>query len=723
MGLYKLTVKNNMPFWGRFITTAVFFAVVLLCAVSLLVPARQLHLEKCIPQKDDMIAEVFSDGVAYFSNCEISDDGMVTVTGDDAHFVISGYEKEIGAVKFNFKKPSVNEYYASVYYDDGGEFSEEKMVKQYVFEGDTDICFKIPASTNKSIRIDIDDEYTFDSVELHSKAPDIIEIPITVSKWNYVSAILIALLASILFFFFDKYIFPVSEKIKNYYVCNYKGILINAIVLLCAVVISIGIEYILGRFVFGASSVGTHFNMYRYFFIVCVLSAIMLFIRHIKCGAQSSEKLFVILMLITGICMMICAPFGHIIWDYESHSRLVLDQSYSGKVCITMADEIIMSNEEFYYSKENTADNLRNIEYLNSVGNTVVRTRDGMKSTIAHIPAGVTSAVFRFLGFPYVTVVLFGRTANLCLYTFFCYCAMRKLKSGKMILATIAFFPTNVFLATNYSYDWWVTSLVMLGMAYYINEIYHPQKMPSTMDTVIMCGAFMIACLPKQIYMPFMIIPLFMFKKWDSKKTRNKYFAICIFMFILMAILLILSSIGNISSGGDMRGGSAVNSVEQVKFILSKPLEYTKILLNFLKNYLSIGNMKGYITNFAYLNSGNLAWLLIALLIVTSLTDKCPEDRFKGLGVVRIVNIMLFFGIACLVATALYVAFTPVKSTEILGCQPRYLIPALFPLLAIVASPGIVLKMNRKIYDTVLLGILSTTVFYNVANSFLCYLM
>ena len=38
------------------------------------------------------------------------------------------------------------------------------------------------------------------------------------------------------------------------------------------------------------------------------------------------------------------------------------------------------------------------------------------------------------------------------------------------------------------------------------------------------------------------------------------------------------------SSGtGDTRGGEDVNSIEQIKYILSNPGEYTGALLNFLK--------------------------------------------------------------------------------------------------------------------------------------------
>ena len=107
----------------------------------------------------------------------------------------------------------------------------------------------------------------------------------------------------------------------------------------------------------------------------------------------------------------------------------------------------------------------------------------------------------------------------------------------------------------------------------------------------------------------------------------------------------------------------------------------------------------------------------------TTLTDKCELDKFKSLNTVRIVNIGLFFALICLVATSLYIAYTPVGYETIQGCQPRYIIPLLLPLLLVIASPGAFQKIKGKWYNTAILFVLSATVYYNVATVLLGKLM
>lgn len=717
----RIKTKNNLSFKARIAAAVIAFVLSMLCVMSLTIPASQLHFEKKIVYTDDLVAEITPANIKYFSNCNLVADGEISITGEDSHIVFSGFGTEIQAVKLNFNRPSENYYYATLYYDNGQEFAENKVERQYVFTGDECVVFEIPKTANKNLRIDIDENYTLKSIELHSKAPITTDVPIKVSAWKYIIAFLISLLIAVIFFFFDKYIYPVSEKIKNYYLRNYKNILIDALLILISVIVSIGIESILSHFVFGVSSTGVYFNGYRYFFIVCVLSYILLLIKHIKNGANT-EKLFVVSMLAVGICMIICTPFGHICWDYDSHSKFVLTKSYIGDAYITAADDAIFTTKEFYLRKETALDNLTNIEYINSLGSRVVGIHSGT-STIAHFPTGLAVAVSRFLGFPYVTTIMFGRTANLIVYVLVCYFAMRKLKSGKIILATIAFFPTNLYLATNYSYDFWVTAFIFLGISYFISEIRQPRKQISVKDTVIMNAAFILACIPKQIYMPIMILPLFMRKDWKNKPQRKKYYLICLAMIAFMLTLLVVRAFSSVTGGGDTRGGSGVNSMGQFSFILSEPFHYAKILLNFLKTYLSIGQMNKYINSFSYLGEGVAEWVFIIMLMFATLTDKDENERFKGMNLLRIVNIILFFGLICLVATSMYISFTEVRNETIAGCQARYITPLLFPLLIFIANPGIKLKLKNKIYNTTSLVILSSAVFIDIGYVFLPKIM
>lgn len=723
MGLYKFTVKNNMTVGVRIFAAVIVFVLTLIVSLSILVPPARIYFEKYIPQKDDMIAKISPDEIVYLNGCIISPNGDVSITGNDAHIAFSGFEKQVQVVQINFKEPSLNEFYALLYYDNGKEFNETNSTRKFVKKGDTEVCFKIPATVNKNIRVDIDYSYTIDNIELHSKAPDVINTKLPFSAKRCVLAVLISAFIGICAFFVDKYIFPFSEKILNYYKKNYKVIFVTLLLLLAGVLISVGIEYLLGRFVFGMSSMDTYFNMYRYFFVVCVVWAIILLGCHIKRKNQNPEKLFAFLMLLVGVSMILCAPFGHICWDLDSHSKFVFEQAYIGNGYITAADETIFYNKGFEHTLESAANNMANIESVNKAGDIAVGIYADNKNLISHIPSGVAFAVSRFLGCAYVTATIFGRMANLAVYVLLSYIAMKKLKSGKMILATIAFFPTSIYIATNYSYDFWVTAFIFVGVAYFMSELQQPLKPISAYDTFLMCGAFILACIPKQIYMPIMILPFFMYKKWKDISAKKRYYLICIAMFIFMFVLLIIRSQKSITGGGDMRGGSGVNSMKQLEFILSKPLNYTKILLMFLKDYLSIPGMKKYIVNFAYMGYGSGAWIFIAMLMFTTLTDKCANDRFKKLNTVRIISILLFFALVCLVATSLYIAFTEVGNEKIVGCQPRYIIPLLLPLLVIVASPGIRLKVKKEVYNTVLLSAASMTAFYNVATVLLKNLM
>jgi len=282
-----------------------------------------------------------------------------------------------------------------------------------------------------------------------------------------------------------------------------------------------------------------------------------------------------------------------------------------------------------------------------------------------------------------------------------------------------------MFLITNYSYDAWVTVFIFLGVAYFVSEIQQPDKSISAMDTFIMCLSLILACLPKQIYMPIMIIPFFMYKRWKNKSERNKYYIICFLMTALMFALLIIRAFSSVTSGGDTRGGSGVNSMEQLKFILGEPFNYAKILLKFLGEYLSINSMKAYTNFYAYMGFGTqtVTWIFIISIMFTTLTDKNEFDKFKGKQLLRIINILIFIGLAALVATSLYISFTPVRSETIAGCQPRYIIPLLFPLLTVLTNPGIVLKIKRQIYDISILSALSVAAFWDIGYVLLSKLM
>ena len=184
-----------------------------------------------------------------------------------------------------------------------------------------------------------------------------------------------------------------------------------------------------------------------------------------------------------------------------------------------------------------------------------------------------------------------------------------------------------------------------------------------------------------------------------------------------------LRSIGSISGTGDTRGG-AVNPKDQILFILSDIPNYARMMTEFLLGYFSLGTVAQYTTNFAYLGLQDYGVsIIIILLIIVTITDKEACDEYVVKWYTRVYMILMFVCTSMLMASAMYIAFTPVGANQINGCQPRYLVPLIYPLLATIGSGKITNKMNRTVYNYAVLGIMSAVVMYGVYDTMLVKMM
>jgi uncharacterized membrane protein len=141
--------------------------------------------------------------------------------------------------------------------------------------------------------------------------------------------------------------------------------------------------------------------------------------------------------------------------------------------------------------------------------------------------------------------------------------------------------------------------------------------------------------------------------------------------------------------------------------MLSDPLNYMGILLNFMKDYTNPLNAGGFITFYAYLGMMKGFFLVLGTLLLVTLTDKNEFDKKTSKWSLRLSIVMIYFVTTALISTALYVVFTPVGSLTINGVQPRYLIPLVFPLLFIVGSSRIKNPLGRGAYNAIIFGIMA----------------
>ena len=293
--------------------------------------------------------------------------------------------------------------------------------------------------------------------------------------------------------------------------------------------------------------------------------------------------------------MIFISPVGLWSWDEQTHFNWAIQSSgVKGTIGITDAD-LVMTNllplQGDGYSET--------INNLNSIGQYVSGTvLADMK--IYTLPGGIGYGLARLFNFAYIWRFNAGTIGQLFVYALCGYFGIKRLHSGKMIFATVMMIPTALFLATNYSYDYWVICFTMLGMAYFVGMCQEKDSEVKYTDVIIMCVAMAFGCIPKQIYVPIIIFPLLIM----ARKIKDKkwiYYGIVIATFVLVFASFFMRSSTEIASTGDARGGD-VGPSDQLANIMSNPVWYAGVLIRFMLNYINpMITHTG--TDLAYLNT------------------------------------------------------------------------------------------------------------------------
>ena len=327
---------------------------------------------------------------------------------------------------------------------------------------------------------------------------------------------------------------------------------------------------------------------------------------------------------------------------------------------------------------------------------------------LCYLPIGLVLFFGRLLNLPWHLVYSLGSFAHIFTLALPIFFAIRILKTGKMILATIALLPTSVFIASNYGYDAWVTSFLALGLTILFTELQNPHKHISCRMIALMIGAFIIGLGPKAIYFPLLFL-LFLLPrtKFISPKEYRLFLRTSILSILFVLCSFLLPFLTETSSFTDIRGGKQVNASEQVHFIITHPITYTKTLLSFLSDYLNPLHAGGFMTNWAYFGIIPGFLPLLFLLFFVTLTDRNEHDNKTTTTQVKFWTIGISFVTVSLVATSLYVSYTPVGLTSINGVQPRYLIPLLFPLLFVLCKNHFSIIPNRNLYNACIFSLLA----------------
>ena len=211
------------------------------------------------------------------------------------------------------------------------------------------------------------------------------------------------------------------------------------------------------------------------------------------------ENVFLGVTLILGIMMVLICPSGHASWDIDTHYKWSLNASQVGAFYYSDADVHVFRNGPNYWVDKTAAENYENMANMEEMSQMVLYQRTA-KFQLSHLPSGLFMALARMFGGNFYISTTLAKMANVLVYAIVCFFAIKRLKSGKMILTVVALIPTSLFIASSFSYDFWVTCFSLLGMAYFVGEMQRQDEPVTIKNTLIMCIAFALACLPKLIY-------------------------------------------------------------------------------------------------------------------------------------------------------------------------------------------------------------------------------
>jgi len=433
------------------------------------------------------------------------------------------------------------------------------------------------------------------------------------------------------------------------------------------------------------------------------------------------EMLFLSLSLVIGFLYIAAHPPFWYGWDCGIHYAWSVEESFFRTVSVSRADLLLAHTPEyssFFQHEINNGfegllmsgrDNVTEFSFLKNTGTFAWSLIESnfLYTRIAHIPAGILIFIGRSIMLPPIIILKLGTVANHLIYTLLVYFAIKRLSSGKYLMAVIAMFPTSFVLSTTYGYDQWLIGFLMLGFAYFFYEAQNPETKISKKSLIIIMGSLFIGIAPKAVYLPMMLT--FYFMKRDKFETLKGYrsYLISISCLILFALLSFAAPFIAAGGGeGDWRGGENVNGALQTLFVLENPFTYVWIFLRFLMTYINIFS-HNYITYFAHLGYSSFYSFVVLLLGFVIITDRSKEGLLTSSIGNKVLMTFVTLATIALFSLAMYIGFTEVGAATIAGVQPRYLIPLMFPFLYVVGGFKIQNNINKTAYSCAVFGIMA----------------
>jgi uncharacterized membrane protein len=412
-----------------------------------------------------------------------------------------------------------------------------------------------------------------------------------------------------------------------------------------------------------------------------------------KLKEMKPETAFLIIGLIYGLCFLIATPALQVPDEYEHFYRALyvseghvfpekvgnMSGVYVPESVQSTASEI--SHDWFSFIKDRD-DKINIIPLLNIGFNSQNRVFEDISriavvtySPVPYIISAFAITLGKLLNLSPIILIYLGRLANLLVWVFLTYLAIRIIPIHKWVLFMVALIPMTLFEAASLSADSLILGLSFLIVAIFFKYAFDENKKSINIkDVYILFILVLLLSLSKQIY--FVLLLLIFLIPSEKFGGRKKMFYTA--GFLLLAILLISGGWSLLVKDLYVPIVPQISISGQILYILGDPLRFPYALL---KTFFYRG------LSYQLLFVGNF-WLDIPLPIwwigafVTSIVPVALLDKSRHLisKKQKLISLSIFIMIFLLVCAFVYISWTVVGQNMIDGIQGRYFIPIL-PLL------------------------------------------
>ena len=300
---------------------------------------------------------------------------------------------------------------------------------------------------------------------------------------------------------------------------------------------------------------------------------------------------------------------------------------------------------------------------------------------IGYVPQAFGLWLGRLLKFDCLSRYLLARTCSMLVYVSVFFCSIRRLRSGKAIVAVLGLLPAPFLMAANFSYDPWWFALTTYSFARYTSVLQSEDGWFTPFDVTTILAAFTFGTFVKAINLPIALVFLCMPKnRFRTKAEKNLFRVASVLIVSLLAfsfILPLLSGSTSVAGSSDPRGGAGVSAMGQISYVLSDIPRYLRVFASFSLGFFGLHNLPLLLfTNESYLYPDSMImglWVAALLLFVLLFSRLANDPLFECVPIRAAALIGVAFAYF-LSVSALYASFTPVGSDTVGGVQHRYLL-------------------------------------------------